>query len=1580
MSNWEEMKKEFSKYCFKNWQRRLFRLSGLLIMLGISLSLSAQTNCGCKSEINVTLDGTCNFLLTIDNVGAGDCSDAVRIIVNDPNPSNGPLIDCAGLYEYVVLDENDEGLCWGKVRAEDKTGPRVANRFQKYTELECHLVDKLVNNPKTIEIGEDYYLGQVTFEDNCTDCGCGVTRTFSDKLIYNDCDVIEQTGVYITMIRTWKGVDCMGNETVEDQIFEFVRPSLDDLTLRADTTFQSCDISEVQVIDRYPYWTDVFGDRIYLNEIDCNYATTLRRDVFDACRQEAYKETVFVEVLDWCTGETILVDTYINKVGDFAGPVFSGNAKNIKSNNVFNDLLRNVDLDSLFRVDTIFRNMPVVTTGPVDCSAAISLSPQNLQDLLGFGIEDCADYSFNARFYSYLPPTIYDIPVGQPAWMETTYPILNAIATGIPVGIHAMVMELEDNCYSHSTGILFFKVKDLTPPIAKCTDQIHLSVTSANTNALNQEAYGRIYPDDIDEGSTDNCELGTFRLRRSVADLLACEQIFIDAGYDANNDGRIDEQDWWDENNNGEYDEELEFKWEFTNGEWFTPWRDFAEVFCCDVGNQVTIEMGVWDQAIDPLSGMSMPNLNTCWQTTVVEDNTVPRITSLPTIYRKCTDPLITRLEEGEITGRLLEEVRDSFGVPATFGVFCGDYEIKEFIEDERDICGFGELYRVIEIHKNRPNKSPVVSRLEQEILVTEVFSYSITFPADLDTTCISNADTLATTLEYQSNGCDLLAVSYTDDRFDSSPDGDACYKIFRTYKVVNWCEYDGISPPVIVGRDWDTWQGCDAGAVGSENYEYNINPLIPDGDDRPGDEDITVIVRRDFLDNAPDTVYYDRNNDPFDNVPDDPNTRTFAEGYWWKVVSGSNDPEDPDYYDGGYRCSRVGVWDNDQNQPTGGTNAQDDDDYRYGSNGYWQYTQHIKIYDSDAPFVELSGPDMTGIDSQIDCGVDYELMINTLDDCTNNENLIISVRLDENNDGVGLVNINGSVNDGKLNTRLPIGTHRFVVRVSDLCGNSTSAEKIVTVKDDIAPNPICLSGLVVELMPSVDGGGAMTVWASDFVASPIGDCTGQGPELAPVGNGFTQPMVTDYSINMVGMPAQRGQDGITVTCNDLADLVPVELHAWDEAGNHGYCNTFIEVQDNQSICDESLIGSGVLAGQIAKEDLETVEGVRVELSGLRSVSFATGADGAFAFRNLAEGYDYTITPRNDEDHLNGVSTFDLVMISRHILGSSKLDNPYKLIAADINRSKTITTLDLIELRKIILRIDQEFKSNTSWRFVEASHVFPRPNDPWFTPFPEFRNVNNLDGVVETDFVAVKIGDVNNSARANSAQYAGSRSTAGTLEILTENLDLQAGEEYLIPFRADLSEVTGYQFTLSYDPASIELLELEEGMARAEHFGVFTQAGVLTTSFHRADAAVAGEQTLFGLRIRARTNGSLSRLIQLNSAYTEAEAYNTHDELLGVALSLDGQMNVADGNQLLQNQPNPFRSETTIGFYLKEAGPVELNIRDINGRAVQTITGNYGAGYHRIELNREDLPNSGVFFYQLRADEYLESKQMILVE
>ncbi|MBK6903235.1 MAG: hypothetical protein IPH04_10605 [Saprospirales bacterium] len=150
-----------------------------------------------------------------------------------------------------------------------------------------------------------------------------------------------------------------------------------------------------------------------------------------------------------------------------------------------------------------------------------------------------------------------------------------------------------------------------------------------------------------------------------------------------------------------------------------------------------------------------------------------------------------------------------------------------------------------------------------------------------------------------------------------------------------------------------------------------------------------------------------------------------------------------------------------------------------------------------------------------------------------------------------------------------------------------------------------------------------------------------------------------------------------------------------------------------------------------------------------------TDLTGNFSFDALAAGGDYTVTPMLDVEASNGVTTWDLVLISRHILGIQLLDSPYKIIAADANKTNNVTTLDMVAIRKVILQIEPGFPNNTSWRFVDKDYVFPNAGNPFVAQFPEVINYNNLaSNQLLADFVGVKVGDVNGSAAANATDGA----------------------------------------------------------------------------------------------------------------------------------------------------------------------------------------------------------------------------------
>jgi len=614
---------------------------------------------------------------------------------------------------------------------------------------------------------------------------------------------------------------------------------------------------------------------------------------------------------------------------------------------------------------------------------------------------------------------------------------------------------------------------------------------------------------------------------------------------------------------------------------------------------------------------------------------------------------------------------------------------------------------------------------------------------------------------------------------------------------------------------------------------------------------------------------------------------------------------------------------------------------------GFITYQQVIKVIDDVKPiFAEgCNIPDVCIEDNT--CGATINLPVPAIDDCVGQENVSFKVESDLGN------------GFGPFSNVAP-GTYQVRYTATDNCGNSNSCETTFSVADCKKPTPLCIGSLVVDLMEvgqdndANPNAGMVDVWASDFDAGSFDNCPGD------LQFSFSED-VSDVHL--------------TFNCFNIG-IQTVTLWVTDAAGNKDFCEVNIDVQDNQGAC----MGNPLIAGAVATEEGAAIEEVSVNLNGNGQASYLTAQDGSFHFENLPPGQDFTITPQKDDDYSNGLTTFDLVLISKHILGTLPLDSPYKIIAADVNHSNSVSTLDLVELRRLVLQISSEFSNNTSWRFVDANFVFPNPADPFATPFPEVINFNNLtQDELEANFVAVKIGDVNGSAVSNSNFLAADdRQGLGTLKLWVDDMQLKAGQEVQVDFHAENFSLAGFQFSLDFEENQLEFLELVEGLAQKDNFGfTFVNEGAITASWNGNETQNEENELLFGLKFRAKTNSKLSDLLAVNSRIIKAEAYDK--DLRSMDVQLD--FNVPEGEfELFQNTPNPFQTNTLIAFKLPEAAAGTLSILDVSGRILKVVKGQFSKGFNEIQIERKDLTGKGVFYYQLQMDTFSATKKMIVLD
>jgi len=646
---------------------------------------------------------------------------------------------------------------------------------------------------------------------------------------------------------------------------------------------------------------------------------------------------------------------------------------------------------------------------------------------------------------------------------------------------------------------------------------------------------------------------------------------------------------------------------------------------------------------------------------------------------------------------------------------------------------------------------------------------------------------------------------------------------------------------------------------------------------------------------------------------------------------------------------------------------------------GFFQYRQKVVVFDNQPPIVSLITENLVfpsySNDLEKGCPAGFSLRYLVRDSCS--QSSVVQAFLDLQNDKTGnLGEFDLSLQSGFYSALIqdsilvvtgngiPLGQHSLKVTLRDDCGNLSSINTLFSVVDKKVPSPICINGLVVVLMPADGNGdgvpetGMAEIFPENILASnQLPDCS--GPVKLSLGGSEDAP-----DINRKKM---------IYTCADpLLETLPIRVYVWDSVGNYDFCETYIILEDNSGACKN--VSEISVSGLILTEEDEPVESVNIQVSGDGVKTGKTNVSGDFDFINLAPGYDYSVAPFKNNDPINGVTTFDLVLISKHILRVRLLDSPYKMIASDANNSGTITTLDLIQFRKLILRLDENLKENTSWRFIPVSYEFPDPQNPWKEKWPEVMNLNNLLlSYNAADFVGIKIGDVNASVKSNSNQPGYRSDFSKTVFLEYKNQAFEQNEVFETDFYLESPVVPqGLQFTFEYQSDYLEIEKISSPQFKDFNFAEFKEEGVFTGIWYNYQETSIGEKPIFlKIQFRAKRKGSLEKSIQLTSSKTHKEAFSASGELLGLSLKTSKEI---DKNELYPNWPNPFQNLTNVEFYSEYNEKAIIQIHNITGKLIQKFEVKAHQGMNKIQVEGME---SGVYVLSLTIGNWTENIRML---
>ncbi|MCI5083303.1 MAG: hypothetical protein MRY78_16520 [Saprospiraceae bacterium] len=920
-------------------------------------------------------------------------------------------------------------------------------------------------------------------------------------------------------------------------------------------------------------------------------------------------------------------------------------------------------------------------------------------------------------------------------------------------------------------------------------------------------------------------------------------------------------------------------------------WGNQIPLNCCDVNQEVLVNV----RAIDEVG-----NINNCQVKVFVQDQLPPTCTPPPAVSIRCNDiPESTDLH-------FLTDLQSLFGTPTTADNCMSDWQ--EFAaEVDLDDCGTGTITRsfhAVDSYGNTSQNSCV-----QQIEITIENDYSIKFPRDISLSCDQEMNFEP---EVHIRACDLIAVNYQDITYPSV--GNERYRIFRTYSIINWCEYDGVADAAIISRDED----CD---------------------EQAGEEDV-------WLNRLPNMAYIDADDDPMNQLP-----TAASKGY---QCDGTTNP--------------VGYW------------------RAIPSIGYWQYTQVIKIYDDTAPTLSFDTPEPVCTDES-PCEGQISLEVAFDESCTPEEvtaQLWLAEEstpdqwLDITNEAIQSIQNNSIQIDGYF----PIGQHQLRLIANDGFGNKSTIYIPIEVIDCSVPQPECYTDLVFEIQPhltetDLDGDGEPDYGVFEIFAQDLVDVTPNGCDAN-----------LHYAIHELGRPVNLSQQSLLFTCADT-NQIDVEIHIWDEAFNPyslqldgtlggpniDRCFAQIELIDPEDICNPILTTS--ISGRIKTIEGQGLADVQLTLDGPETADVSTNSLGGYAFEAVLMEEDYVLTPHLDDNPKNGISTFDLILVTKHILGVAPLDSPYKIIAADVDRSGSVSIIDLINIRKMILSILSEFPNNTSWRFVDASYEFPQSTNPWQEVFPEQLSISQLSAEnLEADFVAIKVGDVNLDAFTSfQEEQVDNRNQQEPATILAEARAIEPGQRYEFSFSLpEASELQGFQWTMQSTDIDVQMEGITAQTMLEEHFNLaYLPQGYFSASWNQNEAM--DSLPLFRLQLKAPSAQAAFDALALSNRLTQTEAYDLSGNVLPVRL----QRKALPKAEILQlrNYPNPFLASTMLEFELPESGQVSLQIRDQFGQTVWRKEQYFDAGTHRIPIDQLATYPAGLFYAMLSQNGMQVVQKMI---
>lgn len=491
------------------------------------------------------------------------------------------------------------------------------------------------------------------------------------------------------------------------------------------------------------------------------------------------------------------------------------------------------------------------------------------------------------------------------------------------------------------------------------------------------------------------------------------------------------------------------------------------------------------------------------------------------------------------------------------------------------------------------------------------------------------------------------------------------------------------------------------------------------------------------------------------------------------------------------------------------------------------------------------------------------------------------------------------------------LGANTVILSVTDQDGITTTCSSVVTVEE--FPDPIqslaCNDQVNVYLAP-----GQQLEFTSDMILEG-------GPYYCPV----SYDVVLEDADGITLPQPILSSDDIGETFIATVTGPPFASPCWGE----------VTVIGGAGVCVEDYAGNGVSGVEVAP-------------------GWATGSDGCVVVGDTSVE---VLMPEKNDNLKTGVEVCDLIAIRKHVLGMELLDDPLKVLAADMNQDNNISTFDLVLVAQII---DETLQSGIEpWGFDPPSLAVP--------PLP-----------TQVNLKAYKRGDVTQGDCGGILN--------DTVALQANDLLINAGESYTVAWRPkDFGNINGLQLEWQLDESLVEIDTVFSSLLTnfsEVNFEKTPDGRLLIVWFEpnllEFGISIPENQLLLQIQFKALQDGLLSQAfnpglrgnnLMVRADQDEAVWVNTAwEETIPVPVQA-----VVNAPFQIQIYPQPMHQSARVEL-TGPAGLLQWQLFDAYGRLHR-----HGRMSVTLDLARGDLP-AGLYFLRLQDEEGRSISRPLIVQ